>query len=339
MTQEPKPARRVLMIAFPNCQVLDLAGPAEALAKASGDGEPARYDIEIVAAQRGAVETSGALSLQISRALADLQEDDLDDLDTLILPGGAGVYRACKNPALLAFIGRAAEKARRVASVCSGAFLLAEAGLLAGRRVTTHWDAVDEFARRFPNTTLDADAIYVRDGKFWSSAGITAGIDLTLALIEADFGQEVALSVARRLVVYMMRPGGQAQFSAQLHIRRPFDRRLKALPPWIEENLSKDLSVSRLASKAAMSRRNFTRRFAQETGMSPAAFVERCRLEHARRRLETGGSTLESIAAECGLASVEVLRRLFQRHLGTSPTHYRGRFGTALRHPREDEKT
>jgi transcriptional regulator GlxA family with amidase domain len=240
---------------------------------------------------------------------------------------------------LLAFIRAAAEKARRVASVCSGAFLLAEAGLLAGRRATTHWDAVNDFMTRYPDTDLDADAIYLRDGKFWSSAGVTAGIDLTLALIEADFGQEVALSAARHLVVYMMRPGGQAQFSVRLQAGKPKDQRLRDLPVWIEENLAQDLSVSCLASKAAMSRRNFTRRFTEQTGMSLALFVERCRLENARRQLETSDASLESVAAESGLASVEVLRRLFQRYLGTSPMQYPGRFRTALRHSQREEKT
>lgn len=339
MTNNSTQARRVLLIAYPDCQILDLAGPVEALEKANQAVGTPLYGIRIVGRRKGPLQTSGALTLQISQDFRGLSEKDLIGLDTLILPGGAGVRQACKDPDLLAFILTAAKNARRIASVCTGAFLLAEAGLLVGRQVTTHWDAAEEFAARYPDINLEADAIYVQDGRFWSSAGVTAGIDLTLALIESDYGHEIALSAARRLVVYMMRPGGQNQFSAQLRIRTPKDQRLKELPVWIGENLAEDLSISRLASKVAMSRRNFTRRFTEQTGVSPAAFVERCRLEHARRRLEGNDASLDRIAAESGLASAEVLRRLFQRHLGTSPLHYRARFQTAMRLPEKETRT
>ena len=319
------------MLAFEQCQVLDVTGPIEALEKANNAHGRSLYATEIIAPTMGELQTSGPVKLIATRAFSDVHAAELNHIDTLMVAGGVGTFEALRNPQLLDFIRCAAKSARRVVSICSGAFLLAEAGLLDGRRATTHWDSVDDLATHYPGIEVDANAIYVRDGKYWTSAGVTAGIDLTLALIEEDLGSRVALRAARQLVVYMMRPGGQAQFSAQLKQQRTQDKQLRTLIEWIDGNTAGNLSVAELASRCAMSERNFTRRFTSEMGISPARFVEQSRLQHARRKLEETDYPLQKIATLCGFNSPEVLRRLFQRKLGLSPSEYRKRFRTSIR--------
>ena len=220
---------------------------------------------------------------------------------------------------------------RRLASVCSGTFLLAEAGLLDGRRATTHWRVCDELAHRYPKITVERDPIFVGDRGVYTSAGVTAGMDLALALVEEDHGRELALRVARQLVMFLKRPGGQSQFSAQLAVQAADREPLRELQAWIADHLDADLSVAELASQVAMSERNFARVFTREVGLTAARFVERARVEGARRRLEESTDGVEMIAARCGFGSAEVMRRAFLRLLGVPPSAYRGRFRSAAR--------
>ena len=331
MTPARATHRKIFCLAFEDCQILDVAGPLEALSKANDLVGVAHYEIQLLAAKPGPLKTTGAVCLQADRAFASVTADELNGLDTLLVSGGAGVMAALEDSALIAFVRQADETAERVASVCSGTFILAEAGLLDGRRATTHWDSAEDLAERYPSVRVEPDLIYVHDGKIWSSAGVTAGIDMTLAMIEADLGRESALAVARQLVVYMMRPGGQIQFSPHLAMKRPQDDRLESILEWVEEHAEADLSVPALAARCAMSERTFSRRFTAETGMTPARFVEQIRMGRARRLLEESDLQLERLAGHCGFRSAEVMRRLFQRHLGLSPTQYRERFRTALR--------
>jgi transcriptional regulator GlxA family with amidase domain len=222
-----------------------------------------------------------------------------------------------------------ASRVRRLASVCSGTFLLAEAGLLDGRRVTTHWRGCDELARRYPALTVERDPIFVRDGTVYTSAGVTAGMDLALALVEEDHGRQVALRVARQLVMFLKRPGGQSQFSAQLALQTADREPLRELQAWIADHLDGDLSVPVLAAEVAMSERNFARIFTRQVGVTPARFVERARVEGARRRLEESTDGVEMVAVRCGFGSAEVMRRAFLRLLGVPPSAYRGRFRSA----------
>ena len=331
MRKPERQTRRVHLVAFEGCQVLDVTGPLETLSMANDAcGWPA-YALTLIAPRAGRLRTSGPLGLHAERAFDSVTNRELASLDSLMVAGGAGVQAALADRDLIAFLQRAAARARRVVSICSGAYLLAAAGVLSGRRATTHWSAAEDLARRYPDVRVEADAIYVRDGEIWTSAGITAGIDLTLALIEADLGREISRAVARRLVVYMRRPGGQAQFSALLKAEPPAESRLADLVAWIAENPTDDLSVEALAARAAMSSRTFARRFVAETGVTPAKFVEMSRLDHARRRLEASSGGLERVAAAAGFASAEILRRSFHRQLGLTPSQYRARFQSALR--------
>jgi transcriptional regulator GlxA family with amidase domain len=267
------------------------------------------------------VTASGGLGLAVQK----LSKSSVP-LDTLIVAGGFGVGQACENAALVRWIAGRAAAARRVASVCTGAFLLATAGLLDGRRAVTHWGRCAEFARRFPAVHLDPDPIFVRDGKIWTSAGITAGIDLALALVEADLGRRIALAVARQLVVFLKRPGGQAQFSATLALQHG-DARFERLHAWIADNVRGDLSVGALADAAAMSERSFIRHYRRATGMTPARAVERIRVEAARQVLEQA-LPIKRVASRCGFGSEETMRRSFLRLLGTTPQEYRERFSS-----------
>jgi transcriptional regulator GlxA family with amidase domain len=250
--------------------------------------------------------------------------------DTLIVAGGVGVEAALGDRALLAFLRAAAPRVRRLASVCTGAFLLAEAGLLDGRRATTHWAYCAELARRHPRVRVEPDPIYVRDGCVYTSAGVTSGMDLALALVEEDLGREAALTVARWLVLFLKRPGGQSQFSAQLAAQLAAREPIQELQAWIVENVHGDLSVAALAARAGMSPRNFARVFAREVGATPARFVETARVEAARRRLEEHGAQgVEAVAAACGFGSAETMRRAFLRRVRVSPADYRSRFQAA----------
>ena len=333
MTRPPNAARHVVFLAFPDVEVLDVTGPMEVFTQAAiwsrtRDGGPT-YGVELVARRAGPLMTSCGARLVAERAVTDVRSS----IDTLIVAGGLGTEAAMQDRLLVAWIRRTARRVRRVASVCSGAFLLAEAGLLEGRRATTHWRACDELARRYPGVKIESDPIFVRDGDVYTSAGVTAGMDLALALVEEDLGREVALEVARNLVLFLKRPGGQSQFSSQLAVQSAEREPLRRLQTWIADHLTEDLSVPALAREVAMSERNFSRLFARETGATPARFVERARLEAARRRLEESPPHVgvEEIAAQAGFASAEILRRAFLRSFGVAPTAYRTRFRSAMR--------
>ena len=247
-------------------------------------------------------------------------------IDTLVLSGGPGAEAAARDEAVMAFIRRTAPHCRRVATVCSGAFLGAAAGLFEGRRVTTHWARARQLAEEYPGITVDPDPIYIRDGKYWSSAGVTAGIDLSLALVQEDLGVDVAQTVARWLVMFLHRPGGQTQFASPVWVPRAERSTIRAVQALVEAAPGGDHRLPALAAAAAMSVRHFTRVFTAEVGETPGRFVERTRLEAARRELEETSGTLDVVAARCGLGSAETLRRVFQRHLGVAPDAYRRRF-------------
>ncbi len=322
--------RRVALLAFPEVQSLDVIGPLEVFSSASrlllrepGPPRPG-YRLELLSSSGdGPLRMSCGLSLLAQ----GLPSTSAPAPDTLIVAGGEGTRAAVADPALVAWLRAVAPGVRRLASVCTGAFLLAEAGLLDGRRATTHWSACPLLARRHPRVQVDADPIFVRDGSVYTSAGVTSGMDLALALVEEDHGRELALAVARWLVLFLKRPGGQSQFSAQLSSQLASRQPLQELQAWIIENVHRDLSVAVLAARAGMSPRNFARVFTRELGATPALFVEIARVEAARRRLEEdGGRGIEAIAAECGFGSAETMRRAFLRRVRVSPSDYRTRF-------------
>ncbi|MEZ2126919.1 MULTISPECIES: GlxA family transcriptional regulator [unclassified Sinorhizobium] len=315
-------SRRVEILSFSDSQLLDVAGPLQVFATANDltrmSGRSAPYE-PVTVGSTDRVTTSSGLVLSV----LPLPSTEAP-LDTLIVSGGWGVSAACEDQHLIDWIRQRARAARRTASVCSGAFLLATAGLLDGRRAVTHWQRCAEFASRFPKVRLEPDPIFIRDGDIWTSAGVTAGIDLALALVEADLGRATALSVARQLVVFMKRPGGQSQFSAALTLQ---DRggRFDDLHAWIMQNLNHSLSLSDLAERAGMSMRSFSRHYRDATGRTPARAIEEIRLEAARRLLEQG-LQVGRVVTRCGFGTEETMRRAFQRHFGTSPQAYRERF-------------
>jgi transcriptional regulator GlxA family with amidase domain len=328
--------RSVALLAVHDAQILDVTGPLEVFSSAErelarrrrlgGPRAPASpgpaYQLLLVAPRRGRLATTSGLELVAPRALSDLR----GRLDTFLVAGGRGVQAALRDRALVAGVRRVARRARRVGSVCTGAYLLAEAGLLDGRRVTTHWASCQDLAQRYPRLTVEPDPIFVRDGSVITSAGVTAGMDLALALVEEDHGRELALAVARRLVMFLKRPGGQSQFSVALEAQASTRQPVPDLQVFIAAHPGADLSVAALARRAGMSPRNFARVFARETGTTPARFVERARIEAARRQLEDGGEGLAGVAAACGFGSVETLRRSFLRRLRVGPAEYRHRF-------------
>jgi len=323
--------RRVVLLAYPDAQILDVTGPLEVFARSerwlreTGRARVPAYAIELVARRRGPLRMSSGLELVAQRSLAQAR----GPIDTFLVSGGIGCFAALRDRGLVAWIRGAAARSRRVASVCTGAFLLAEAGLLNGRRATTHWAACATLAERYPRVEVDPDPIFVRDGRVYTSAGVTAGMDLALALVEEDHGREVALSVARELVMYLKRPGGQSQFSAQLRLQSADREPLRELQAWIADHLGADLSVPALARRAAMSPRHFARVFTDQVGATPARFVERVRVEAARRRLEETQDGVDAVAATCGFGSAEVMRRAFLRTLRVGPAVYRSRFRAA----------
>jgi len=324
--------RRVAIVVFEGLQALDALGPAEVFSQASRLRPPG-YSVELVGA--APVTTTSGFEVGPVTPFAQCR----GRLDTLLIAGGLGVSDAERDADLVAWVRRAARRSRRVTSVCTGAFLLAQAGLLDGRRATTHWAYCDRLARRHPLVTVDPDPIYVRDGDVYTSAGVTAGMDLALALVEEDLGADAAMEVARRLVLFARRPGGQAQFSVQLAAPPAPPGPVRELQAWIAEHLDGDLSADALARQAHISQRTLARAFARELRMTPAAYVESVRVEHARARLESGGAPLAAIARSCGFGTAETMRRAFHRRLGVSPADYRSRFTTesgadhADRHP------
>jgi transcriptional regulator GlxA family with amidase domain len=311
-------------VVFPDVQALDVTGPLEvfALANRLAKGRSPRYEISVVAKTAGPVATSSGLTIAAGRGIRQAT----GPVDTLVVAGGQGTRRAMADARLVSWIRRTALRARRVASVCSGAFLLGEAGLLDGRRATTHWAVCGALQRRYPAARVERDPIFVRDGKVSTSAGVTAGMDLALELVEEDGGRDLALSVARWLVMFLRRPGGQSQFSVQLSAQVAERRGLRDLQGWIADHLGEDLSVPALARRAGMSPRNFARAFRREIGATPAAYVQAQRVEGARRLLETAEASVAEVAAACGFARVETMHRAFRRGVQVSPAQYRRHF-------------
>ena len=302
--------RAIGFLIFPQFQLLDAAGPIAAF-EIAGRIVPDAYRLVVLAAEPGLAASSSGAAMQATAL------DDAPPLDTLIVAGGEGT-RAAPDARVLDYVRSAATRARRVTSVCTGAYILAEAGLLDGRRATTHWSRCADFARHFPNVAVEPDRIFIKDGPIWTSAGITAGIDLALALIAEDLGEAVARRTAETLVVYHRRPGGQSQFSTLLELDQP-QGRFGPLLGWMRERLNEPLNVERLADRAAMSPRHFARAFAAETGMTPARSVERMRVEVARERVEAGGEPIDAIAQAAGFGDPERMRRAFMRAFGQPP--------------------
>jgi transcriptional regulator GlxA family with amidase domain len=309
-------------------QSLDAVGPLEVFAGATrvvtAEGAAhshAGYEVVVASGDGRPVRCGSGLTIDCERL-----PDGRTPIDTLVLPGGDRALQARRDPRLVSWIATTAPRCRRVATVCTGAFLAAEAGLLDGKRVTTHWASAERLAAEYPALDVDPDPIYIRDGSCWSSAGVTAGIDLALALVEDDWDVHVAQTVARWLVMFLHRPGGQTQFAAPVWVPRAERSAVRTAQARVEAAPGDDHRIPTMADAAAMSVRHFTRIFAEEVGETPGRFVERVRLEEARRRLETTDETLDVIAARSGLGTAETLRRMFHRRLGVSPDAYRRRF-------------
>jgi transcriptional regulator GlxA family with amidase domain len=316
--------RRIVFLSYPGLLGLDLIGPWEVFTSAA-TAVPGAYSVELVAREEE-LRTSSGLGLVPSGPLPRTGQG----IDTLVVPGGTGSREAAEDEELVAWIRRAAPHARRVTSVCTGALLLARAGVLDGRRATTHWGYCTQLARRHPAVDVVRDPIFVRDGDIYTSAGVTAGMDLALALVEEDLGREVALEVARWLVMFLKRPGGQSQFSASLAGQLAENEPIRELQEWIADNLDADLSVPSLAARAHMSERNFARVFTREVGMTPARYVESLRLERARVALSDSAQPVAEVARRCGFGTATTMRRVFERRLRVRPTDYRARFQPTL---------
>jgi transcriptional regulator GlxA family with amidase domain len=320
----PKRPLVIEILAYSGVQLLDVAGPLQVFASANElvtrQGEPPLYAPLVVSTGAPVVAASAGLGL-VAAPLTPTRAP----LDTLLVAGGPGVHAAAADPAILHWVRARAARARRVASVCTGAFLLAAAGVLDGRRAATHWMYCAKLAQRFPAVRVEPDPIFVCDGPVWTSAGVTAGIDLALALVEEDLGRAVALAVARYLVVFLKRPGGQAQFSAALSLQTAEDK-FGALHEWINGHLGDDLSLSILADQAGMSERSFSRRYAEAAGQTPARAIERLRIDAARRLLSDSRLPVKRIAQRCGFGSEETMRRSFLRLVAVTPQDYRARF-------------
>jgi transcriptional regulator GlxA family with amidase domain len=319
--------RRVVIVGYEDAESLDLSGPAEVFAAASllsgadAGGEPL-YEIEVVASDGDPIKTTSGLRIVPDASIAESR----GKIDTLMVAGGTGAFAAAADADLVGWIAAAAPRSRRVSAVCSGAFPLAAAGLLDQKRATTHWSACELLAERHPGASVEPDSIYVRDGETWTSAGVTAGIDLALAMVEDDHGRGLAREVARWLVVFVQRPGGQSQFSSHVTAVQADREPLRELQGWIADHLGEDLRVEALADRVHMSTRNFARAFRREVGLTPAAYVEAVRIERAKQRLEEAAEPVEAVARSCGFGSAETMRRAFARRVGVPPADYRARF-------------
>lgn len=313
--------RRIGFLAYPDLTALDLVGPMEAFAAANAGRDRPLYELIVVGLDRKPAIAESGLALSAKATLASAPA-----FDTLIVPGGRGLREPSISKSIVPWLAKRGRETRRMASVCTGIYGLAPTGLLDGRRVTTHWAFARDVAQRFPALNVDADALFIKDGKFYTSAGITAGIDLSLALIEEDAGPSVALAVARELVVHMKRSGGQTQYSDPLRFQMRTSDRFADLVTWVPNQLHRPLTVETLAARAGMGARHFTRSFKASVGITPAQFVERLRLDEARRRLSAPRTTVDSVAASVGYRSDDVFRRAFLRRFGVSPGEYRARF-------------
>lgn len=320
----------VWFLVFDRFQVLDVCGPLQVLATANDElqlaGRAPLYQTRVCSLAPGLARSSSGIELN-ARALPRRLTRELD---TVIIPGGPGVWNRPATETLVDWIRRAAPRVKRLASVCTGAFLFARTGLLDGSQAVTHWAACDQLAAEFPSISVQRDAIYFRQGPYWSSAGVTAGIDMTLGMVEADVGREIAMAVAKKLVVFYKRPGGQSQFSSALLEQSVDDKRIAELNGWIASHLRSRLDVAALAERLSMTPRTFARFYRQQTGITPARAVEQIRLERACNLIESHTQSIKSIAQACGFSSEEVMRRVFVRHLHVSPSEYRERFSQGL---------
>lgn len=314
---------RIGILAFPAVQLLDVVGPADVFAEAARQlGDPRAYSVQVIGTEPGVLRSSCGLRLAVDATVSSFR----GKLDTLLVAGSPEVEALRSGRELHAWLQVQSRSVRRLGSVCTGAFVLAAAGLLDGRRATTHWNEVAQLAAENPHVLLEPDAIYVKDGKLYTSAGVTAGLDLALALVEEDHGRELALRVARELVMFLKRPGGQSQFSAHLAAQSAEKSHIREVQDHVLSHLKADLSVPRLATRARMSERNFARVFRDETGMTPAQFVEKARIDEARRQLEDSGVPLKRLATNVGYANVDAFSRAFSRRFGVSPSDYRRQF-------------
>lgn len=316
--------RNIGVLIYPEAEVLDITGPHEVFSMAVGFQRQQQsanpYEVFLISETPQPVMMSSGMKLLPDYCL----EDCPLPLDTLIVPGAEGIEQALDNPALLNWIGQQSGRVRRLVSICTGAFFLAKLGLLDGKKVTTHWGYCHLLQKSYPKLCVDSNAIYIREGNIYTSAGITAGMDLALALVEEDEGKETAMGIARKLVLFYKRPGGQNQFSE--FILSQSNSHFNELIDWIMQNLSEDLTIEKLAGRMNMSPRNFTRLFKKEMEQTPAKFIEKLRLRHARILLESRTSALKAVAGRCGFRSEEQMRRAFQRELCVTPQEYRTRF-------------
>ena len=333
--------RRVLFIAGPGTEILDLVGPFQVFTRAAemfskqNPGSPPIYSGEVITTSR---QTSFVTNCRLRIAAHNTFRRVRGKIDTLLISGGSAIENDEIDIEVVQWIRKIAGRIRRIGSVCTGAMLLARAGLLDGRKVTTHWNWCALLAKKCPRADVDPNPIFIRNGNVYTSAGVTAGMDLALALVEEDHGSRLALQVARNLVLYLRRPGGQSQFSAALSMQLTDRKPFRELESWVLEHLNKPLTVPMLAERLAMSPRNFARVFTKEMKTTPAKFVERLRVEAARRRLEESQNSLETIAGECGFANVNSMRNVFQRALRIAPGHYRRHF-RSKRHVQRRRKT
>ncbi len=325
-TRQAHATHRVVMLGYPQAQILDITGPLEVFSRTARwlrdhhGLQRNAYEIELVAPLAGWLETSGGLRLFATRRYADMRR-----ADTLLIAGGIGHRELLQDHKLLRWIREQAPKVDRIGSICTGALLLAAAGLLDGKSATTHWDYCDRLAKVAKSARVERDAIYVQCDRLYTSAGVTAGMDMALAMVEADWGKATALSVAQELVMYLKRPGGQSQFSRYLSAQRRDDV-FGSLELWILDHLDADLAVENLARRVDMSPRHFARLFVQRMGTTPAAYVRRLRVEQARTRIESGARRAKQVARECGFADEQSLRRAFRQVLGVTLADYRSRF-------------
>jgi len=324
--QVPSEARQVVVVAFDDCQLLDLAGPIEVLRSATRLGAEPGYEIRVLTPDGEPIRSESGVRIAADGSLAALAATG-EHVDVLVVLGGHGTRLARRNASFLEDLITVASSTDRVTSVCTGAWLLAAAGLLDGYAATTHWSSCDALAERHPDVVVHPDRIYVQDRDRWTSAGVTAGIDLFLAIVDHDHGPDLAHEVARWLVVFARRPGGQSQFSAQLRAKPATTTSIAELQRWVTDHLDENLTVEVLAAQASMSPRTFARFFVRETGMTPAAYVEELRVEAAQRLLETSDLTVDAVAGRVGMRHPEILHRAFRRRVGTTPDRYRQHFG------------
>lgn len=312
------------IVAMPGVQLLDVSGPLDVFAEANNQSGIDAYELCVIGTRPGDIRSSSGARLIPDLVVGNGTDMDIK-LDTVLIAGAPNAADAAPDQTLLDWLRKRMPEVRRYGSVCSGAFILAKAGLLDGRRVTTHWAVADRLAREFPAVSVDTDAIHVRDGRLRTAAGVTAGLDLSLALVEEDLGREMAMKVARQLVMFFKRPGGQSQFSSRSEIRPTGRSGLQEIQRWIAANPAEDHSLAKLARRMGLSPRHFARLFRQEIGVTPAAWVEEARVSEARHLLERGGLVPKQVAARCGFSSVDILRRAFLRRVGITPAEYRKR--------------